>query len=164
MERSVEDRQTMMPRPTPQQRDNLQRMKLEQKVFDLNGATMAFRNIMQDVTKKVDVNLANQKVGTIFENKVTRELYLVMFKREFYHQFSKHFPQVPDLGFGMICNTNLVRYAASEEMTLVAVMPKGIAYKCNGKEAWEYYEKWKTDVPHIEGEMGTPARIWPRLF
>ena len=163
MERSVE---YMIPTQTPKQRANFQRMKLEQKVFDLNGALTAFKNIMgiEDITKKLDVNIEGAKIAAVFENKRTGEKFLVMFKRDFYHQFSNHFPKIPEAGYGMIISKKIVEWAADEEMTLVAVMPRGVAYKCGAVEAIEYYRKWKTDVPHIEGEIGTPARMWPRLF
>jgi len=108
--------------------------------------------------------LQGKDVTGLFENKLTGEQYLVTFKRDFYHQFSNHFPNLPEPGYGMTFNKKPVTWAAMEGLTLVAVMPRGVAYRCPADEAQAYYLKWKTDVPHIEGEMGTPAKMWPRLF
>lgn len=133
------------------------------RINTLSEALQVFR-VRMDVTKLKDVKLGGLRVGAMFRQLSTGKMYLLLFKREPYFHFAKHFPKVPERGYGMICNLKLAHWAALEDIIIVTVMPDGRAYSIDGKTLYDYYEKYDTEVPHMEGEMATPFKMWRRLF
>lgn len=128
----------------------------------LQDAIQVFRARM-DVTKLDDVVLGGLRVGVLFRQLSTGERYLLLFKRAPYYQFSNHFPLAPNGGYGMICNLKLVHWAALEDITIAAMMPDGKTYAIVAKEFYDYYEENETEVPHMDGEIATPFKMWRRL-
>jgi len=121
--------------------------------------------------KEAVLERAGNRLAVVYKKPGTTEFYCVTFKREWYHNFSNHFPFVPDKGIGQIASLNLLeacRWKGVEN--LVAVMPDGVAYVCSVKEFLEYYYKWGTDVEtttgheHLQGEVASPVRMWKRLY
>lgn len=121
------------------------------------------------VDKLDDVKLTNARVAATYQHKGTGRIYLVMFKRDVYRHFARHFPNIPEKDVaerreGMICNYKLVAWAAGENLILVVLFPDARAYLMEALDFWNYYEKHGTDVKHAPGEIATPLSKWARLF
>ena len=131
----------------------------------LSDALTMFRTRMP-VTKKEDVKLANARVGVLYVHTGNAKTYLVMFKRELYRNFARHFPEVPEeeRAEGVLCNMKLVGWAATQSIELVAIFADGRAYSMPALEFWDYYGKYGTDVKHAPGEIATPISRWSRVF
>jgi len=94
--------------------------------------------------------------------------YCVLFKRDFYHKFSKHFPNVPYKGFGQVFSLALLeRLEKIGVDNLVLVMPYRngyVGYKASVKQILEFYHQYKTKVPHLEETVAFPASFLKRFF
>lgn len=103
-------------------------------------------------------------IATVYRDYEGRR-YCVTYKRDWYRSFSLHFPYVPDKGYGQITSLNLLLYCQKNGIgKLVAVMPQGVAYVIDIDTFLSYYQRYKTDVPHLPGEVASPARLWTRLY
>lgn len=144
--------------PPPQQEE-------EPVVVNLRDALDLFQ-VRIFCLKVNDVKLEGDRIGAVFERPQTEERYLVLFKREFYYRFSNHFPKLPseNKGYGMLANIKLVHWCALEGIKMAAIMPDGKCYVIDGLEFWRFYEKYKTDSPHIKEEIASPLNMWSRLF
>ena len=111
-----------------------------------------------------EINLEGERVAALFRKDGTEETYVVMYKREFYLYFSKHFMHVPDKGYGVLCNHNLVYFAALNDHRIAAVFPDGRCYWCSGMVFQRYYEEYDTECTRLPGEIATPLSKWERLF
>ena len=111
-----------------------------------------------------EVTLNGKRVGCVFIKDGTNEKFLVLYKREKYLYFGKHFPKVPDGGQAIITSMKLVHWCAMEDIKLVTIFPDGSAYWADAMEFWKFYEKWDTEHPYIPGEIALPFRMWNRLW
>ena len=87
----------------------------------------------------------------------THALFLVTFKREYYHNFSHHFPGFEGAGWGQIGNKNMIKQASNYKAFIVMVMPDEKIYVVPGITWWAF---WKNEigreVPHAPGEIPLP--------
>lgn len=135
----------------------------EREVYTLRDALDLFRENIPCRTLS-DVKLEGIRVGVIFIKEASNEKYLVLFKREPYYHFSKHFPDVPTKGYGMIANLKLVHWCALEGIRMAAILKDGRCYWIDSWEFYTFYEKHKTDLKAIPGEIASPLSMWKRLF
>lgn len=113
-----------------------------------------------------DVYKSRVYIGAIYVRPdAPYEKYCVTFKRGWYHDFSYHFPQVPDKGYGQITSLNLLLVCEKEHIAwLVAVMPNGTGYKIEVLSFLKYWKTYGTNVPHLPGEVAAPIKMWERMF
>ena len=133
------------------------------KIESLAEALELFKWSM-DATKLNDVKLGGMRIGGVFRKDGTQIRYLVLFKREFYFHFSKHFTHVVEQGYGVLANMKLVHWSALEGVRVAAIFPDGRCYWIDGRRFWDYYEENETECPYAEGEIATPLSLWQRLF
>ena len=133
------------------------------EIRSLQDALILFQEKLS-VRKQRDINLKGKRVGALFVKEGTNEKFLVLYKREKYLYFGKHFPKVPDGGQAIISNYKLVYWCAMEDIKLVTIFPDGRAYWCDAMEFYRFYEMWQTEHPYIPGEIAFPFREWQRLF
>lgn len=111
-----------------------------------------------------ELNLEGARVAGLFRKDGTDETYIVTYKREFYLHFSKHFMHVPEQGYGVLCNHNLVYFAALNNHRIAAIFPDGRCYSINGLEFQRYYKEYETESPYIPGEIAAPLSKFTRIF
>ena len=116
-----------------------------------------------DVRKGQDVILAGARVGAEFIANGENTKYLVLYKREKYLYFNKHFPLVPEKGYAIIANIKLVHWAALQDMFMVTVFPDGGIYSVKAKTFWDFYEQWGCEHPSIKDEIALPFARWERI-
>jgi len=85
----------------------------------------------------------------------THALFLLTFKREYYQNFSRHFPEFK--GQGQIGNKMLIQRASKYRAFIVMVMPDEKIYVVPGRTWWAF---WKgeigREVHHAPGEIPLP--------
>ena len=140
-----------------------EKRKGEPEVYNLTHALKVFEANVPGSRKLREILLAKKRVGATFAVP-GRASYLVLYKRERYRFFSKHFTQVPEKGHGIIANIKLVHWCAVEGMRIASVFPDGNCYWIDGREFWDYYEKYGTEHPQLDGEIATPFGSWTLLF
>jgi hypothetical protein len=91
------------------------------------------------------------------------ERYCICFKREYYQNFQFHFPSLGKVGWGQIANKELIERCAKGNFTYVAIMPDGKMYQIDPTFWLNYYTRFKTDVPHLEGEIAVPMKLFKRF-
>lgn len=111
-----------------------------------------------------ELKLEGDRVAGLFRVDGSGQTYVVMYKREFYLYFSRHFMHVPDQGYGVLCNHKLVYFAAMHDHRIAAVFPDGRCYWMDGLAFQKYYEEYETECPKLPGEIATPLSKWERLF
>lgn len=147
-----------------------QEPKIEQEgqinSIQINSLQEALRRFMikMDVTKEQDIKFEGMRIGTVYYYPLLGIKYLVVFKREYYYHFSKHFPKAPDAGYAVVCNVKLLYWCQEQDIRIAAVFPDAKCYYCEPLDFVRYYETWNTDVPHLKGEAAYPLRRWKRLF
>ncbi len=158
-------RSQYVPPPRAQPRRRRRSPPTPPEVHCLSDALQLFQNRMP-VKKREDVKLSRARIGATYVHDGTGVVYLVMFKREPYLKFGRHFPDLPEeeRGEGILCNLKLVAWAAGEGITLVVIFPDARAYDIPALEFWDYYEKNGTDVAHAPGEIAISRSKWKRLF
>jgi hypothetical protein len=102
------------------------------------------------------------RVGAIFET--TEGQILVLYKREKYRFFSRHFPNAPGDGPGVTANMKLVHWSALEGIKIATIFPDGSCYSMDAMEFWNFYEKYGTEVASLPGEISCPFEIWTKIF
>jgi hypothetical protein len=101
--------------------------------------------------------------------KIKGDKCLIQFKREYYRNFSNHFPKVKkpngnSYGWAQIMSLDSLNRAIIEGIDrLIFITPDGKIYSCYSKLFKKFYEKHKTDVPHLEGEVAMPLDFFERL-
>lgn len=117
------------------------------------------------MSKIRDLHKSGAHVAGVFYDVFSVEKFCVTLKKEWYNNFSTHFPDVPEKGFGQITSLTLLLYCEQAGIAwLVAVMPQGVAYKIDVAAFLRYYFKYRTDVPHLRGEVASPIKMWTRLY
>lgn len=132
-------------------------------IGNLHDALVLFKENISS-RKLEEVTLKGRRVGEILVRNATNEKYLILYKREKYLYFGRHFPDVPDGGQAIIANMKLVYHCALNDIKLVSIFPDGRAYGCDAMEFWKFYEIYQTEHPHLAGEIAYPFRLWARLF
>lgn len=135
----------------------------EPEIYNLAHALKVFHAQVPGSRKLRDIKLAGARVGATFAIP-GRLNYLVLYKRERYRFFSRHFPKVPEKGHGIIANMKLVHWAAMEGMRIATIFPDGSCYWINAMEFWNYYEEYGTELQSLPGEIATPFSAWIRKF
>ncbi len=133
------------------------------EVYNLTHAIKVFHAQVPGSRRVRDIMLAGARVGTLFAIP-GRPTHLVLYKRERYRFFSRHFPNVPEKGHGVIANMKLVHWSAMESMNIATVFPDGSCYYIDAMEFWEYYSEYGTELTSLPGEIATPFSAWARLF
>lgn len=136
---------------------------VEGKVESLREA-LEFFKYSANATLLREIHLEGARVAAVFRCDDDDTTYVVMYKREFYLYFSKHFMHVPHQGYGVLCNHSLVYYAALNGHRIAAVFPDRRCYFIDGMEFQEYFEEYETECPKLPGEIATPLSKWKRLF
>lgn len=96
--------------------------------------------------------------------------YFVMFKREYYRNFSAHFPHVVKEdgsahGWGQVMNESLLKIAAHNKTDyLVFITPDAVAYRCEPSRFYSFAVEFQTHVPHLYGEVAMPLQFFERMF
>lgn len=135
----------------------------EPEVWSLVHAFKVFHSHVAGSRKVRDVKLTGARVGGLFTVPGGTK-YLVLYKRDRYRFFSRHFPNVPERGHGVIANIKLVHWCAIEGIRIASVFPDGTCYWIGGRSFWDYYEKYGTENPALPGEIATPFSMWTKLF
>ena len=135
----------------------------EPEVWNLVHALKVFNAQVLGSRMIRPILLTKKRVGATFAVPGGTK-YLVLFKRESYRFFSRHFPHVPEKGHGIIANIKLVHWCAVEGIKIATVFPDGTCYWIEGREFWDYYEKYGTEHQTLDGEIATPFSRWTLLF
>ena len=145
-------------RPRPEAK----RKKSVLEIQTLQDALDYFKAVTPNAVKGKKVMLKKSRVGVTFH--ISGKVHLLLFKRDMYRQFGKHFPDIPeeDKTQGMICNLKLVGWAAAANIEIVVVFPSREIYSIQGDRFWEYYDKYHTDVQHAPGEIASPIGLWKK--
>ena len=99
----------------------------------------------------------------------SKETYLVMFKRQYYRAFKSHFPNCTKAdgkpyGWAQIMNKELLERACRRNINWVAfVTPDGAVYKTLPMQFKRFSEAYKTETPHLKGEVAMPLPFFRRL-
>jgi len=117
-----------------------------------------------DATKLDDISLEGARVAALFRRDSDKQTFVVMYKREFYLHFSRHFMHIPDTGYGLLANHKLVHWAALSGHRIAAVFPDGRCYWCSAMDFLRYYEEYETECPKLPGEIAYPLSKVERLF
>ena len=149
--------------------DRMRRLAKEDRsrVNTLREALARWKRKRPGSLKIDDIQFEGARIGTLYSWQGVEKLpkrYLVMFKREFYHSFSRHFPEVPDKGFGIVTAKKIVGWAADQDIIIASVFPDGRCYSVHAYDYWLYYEQYKTDVAHLPGEIAYPLELANRDF
>ena len=108
-------------------------------------------------------------VARLFKDKTGKE-FCVVFKREFYRDFGSHFKSLPSncQGYGQIVSHEMLKRLNDLSIdNLVVVMPQDngyVGYIASIKRILDFYAKYQTDVPHLEGEIAFPSGFLVRYF
>ncbi len=155
----LQGQQTMGETYTPKP----QRQEAIPTIESLREALERFK-YQADATKLDDIHLEGARVASLFRRDSDEQTFMVMYKREFYFHFSRHFRHVPDTGYGVLANHKLVHWAALREHRIAAVFPDGRCYAIDGLTFLKYYEEYGTECPNLPGEIATPLSMWVRVF
>lgn len=137
----------------------------EIKIRSLAQAIRVFESKMFGKVKIIqDVIFEGARIGRYYKNELTGEKILLVFKREFYYMFSRHFPDVPEKGYGVMNNVKLTHWAALQDAKIAAMFQDGRCYKIDAMEFYRYYEKHGTDVMAVYGEIASPLSKWEPVF
>jgi len=105
-----------------------------------------------------DVNWEGARIGRLYRDLIREEKILLLFKREYYYSFSKHFPDIDeeDKGYGVINNLKITHWAALQDATIAVMFADGKCYGIDAMEFYLFYEKYGTDVLACPGEIAAP--------
>lgn len=135
------------------------------RIHGLEHALMFFEDRMRGKVRRVkDVNLEGSRIGRLYFHEVSLERLLLLFKREPYFMFSKHFPGSPVRGYGVINNKKLTHWCASQGIRLAVMFKDGRCYMADAMEFYLFYEKYGTDVRHCPGEIAAPLAIFEAVY
>lgn len=135
----------------------------EPEVWNLAHAFDTFRAHVAGSRKLKDVKLAGARVGGVFA--VPGEVnYLVLYKREKYRMFSRHFPNAPGTGAAIIANMKMVHWAAVEGVRIATIFPDGKCFWISGMKFWKFYEEYGTELTSLPGEIAYPIEMWTKKF
>ena len=101
--------------------------------------------------------------------KTKEEMFLVMFKREYYKSFQYHFPHIQKVGGGrygyaQIMSESLLNKAFHYRVNwIVFIMPDKKAYRCHPKLFKKFFDEHQTRVPYLPGEIAMPLDYFERL-
>jgi len=131
------------------------------KVRSLAQAIQIFETKMGPRVKILqDVSFEGARIGRYYIDERSNEKILLVFKRQYYFMFSKHFPDVKEKGYGVMNNLKLTHWAALQNAKIAAMFEDGNCYKIDAMEFYLYYEKHGTDVMAVPGEIATPLSLW----
>ena len=96
------------------------------------------------------------------------EDHLVMFKRDYYKNFGKHFQGVKKengktYGWGQIMSASLLDTACNNCGWVVFITPDGKIYRCRPLLFKKFVQKYGTEVPHLKGEVAMPLDYFERV-
>ena len=135
------------------------------KVRSLAQAIRIFETKLYGKVKILqDVIFEGARIGRYYKNELTGEKILLVFKREYYFMFSRHFPDVPEKGYGVMNSVKLTHWAALQDAKIAAMFQDGRCFKIDGLEFYRYYEKYGTDVMAVPGEIASPLSLWESAF
>jgi len=132
-------------------------------VSSLREAIEAFKYNV-DATQLDDINLEGARVAALFRRDEDGMTFLVMYKREFYKRFGRHF-DIPaeDKGYGVLANHKIIYWAALNGHHLAAVFPDGRCYTCSALDFLRYHETYNTECLKLPGEIAYPLKKFERI-
>ena len=136
--------------------------KIERSIRDLQDAIEWFLH-NKNMTRQRPMILHGARVGVLYKDKRTDRKWLLLFKREAYFMFGRHFPSAPQ-GHGIPCNMKIVHWCYVNDVTIAVIMGNGYCYSISGKKFWEFYEEYQTEIPHAPGEIAAPFSFFYREF
>ena len=98
--------------------------------------------------------LKQKKAAAII--KTNQHKILVIFKRQYYHNFKHHFPHIKKdngkpYGYAQIISLELLNYAIIKNIDrIVFVMPDRKIYETMPGLIHKYHKKYKTEVPYLK--------------
>ena len=135
------------------------------KVRSLVHAIRVFEYKMGGKVKNLqDINFEGARIGRLYMDLRDNAKILLVFKREYYYHFSRHFPDVSEKGYGVINNLKLVHWAALQDAKLAAMFSDGNCYYIDAMEFYLFYEKYGTDVMSCPGEIAAPLSMFKNMF
>jgi len=135
------------------------------KIRSLAQAIQVFEHKMGGKVRVIkDINFEGARIGRYYKDELKDEKILLVFKRQYYFMFSKHFPDVPEKGYGVMNNLKLTHWAALQDAKIAAMFQDGNCYKIDAMEFYLYYEKYGTDVMAVPGEIATPLTLWKPVW
>jgi len=120
-------------------------------------------NLFKSILKSNDFHIVSERMGIGEFIKAEKNgvifNYCVCFKREYYKNFQYHFPALGKVGWGQIANKDLLKECEESDYAYVIVMPDEKIYVIKAGFWLDYYDKFKTDVPHLKGEIAIPMKF-----
>lgn len=89
--------------------------------------------------------------------------YCVTFKRDYYHEFSRHFPNEGEDDPGITANIKLLQACARNHVKFVAVMGDGSVRIIQPERFLLYAANHNLRVPHLQGEVACPERMFSSI-
>lgn len=130
-------------------------------IKDLTEATI-------ELKKYIDFKTFKQHgAGVLISDK--SEDYYFMFKREYYRNFNKHFPEVKkddgkSYGWAQIMSKRLLNEVIALDIPWILFMDtEGKVYRIASKLWRNFVQMYDTEVPHIEGEVAIPLDFFERM-
>jgi|TARA_Y100000310_G_scaffold344207_1_gene455726 hypothetical protein len=110
------------------------------------------------------------KIGSGLVIDYDNYFHLFQFKRELYHNFKYHFPEVKKddgkhYGYAQIMSLEILKRAINDWKVdkLIFALPDGKFYTCFAMLFLNFYKKNNTEVPHIPGEIAMPLDFFEAL-
>ena len=94
-----------------------------------------------------------------------KELFYVFFKREWFHSYSRQFPQEEGVGFGQSISLVILQKAVGDRATIVIVFPDRKMYSCTAQDWLDYSQKHGTIRHARDGDItaSVPSRFLQRF-
>lgn len=94
-----------------------------------------------------------------------KELFYVFFKREWFHSYSRQFPQEEGVGFGQSISLGILQKAVADEASIVIVFPDRKMYTRPAQKWLDYAQKHWTIRHAKDGDItaSVPSRFLQRF-
>lgn len=130
------------------------------RIHSLAHAIRFFEHKMAGKVRKVkDINLDGSRIGRLYLNEVTGRKMLLLFKRDPYFMFSKHFPESPMKGYGVMNNRKITHWCATQDILITVMFKDGTCYMADGMEFFLFYEEYGTEVMHVNKRNSRGERM-----
>ena len=130
------------------------------RIHSLAHAIRFFEDRMAGKVRKVkDINLDGSRIGRLYLHELLHEKMLLLFKRDPYFMFSKHFPEASPRGYGVMNNRKLTHWCAMQVILLTVMFKDGRCYKADAMEFYLFYEEYGTEVVHVDNRDSRGERM-----
>ena len=144
------------------------------RIHSLEHAIRFFEHKMAGKVRKIkDIKLDGSRIGRLYLNEIHGDKMLLLFKRDPYFMFSKHFPESPMRGYGVMNNRKLTHWCATQDILITVMFKDGRCYKPDALEFYLFYEEYGTDVMHVDKrdskgermtEIAAPLAIFEAVY